>query len=392
MPDSSESTSHQARAALQAARESLELSASHNLGLTLHDSGSQLDVAASFVSKASAGFELRLGPDHPNTLKCLHNVAMLTAAAGSLQEAAGVYEGALAARSRALGPEHPDTLKTSCNLGLTWHQLGEHAKAVEVLSATEESARRVLGPSSPVRLASAHNLALSLAGEGVGRRREGIEMLRAVWQSRREALGPTHRDTLQTCCDLGRTLAGGEAAHRTEARALLVTALEEAKGALGAAHALPRRVEAALRAVEGQAALPGAGELDEAEAEHWAAVQADRRPDDGLTALLMHVFVAPERLGGPPQVLRRDLRRRLLSAVLDAAWAAGATAVEALEADLEGFEAVLPPRGDGGERAGEEGGGGGGAVRCRKVRPPEERDAGGSASIDRSRSRSTLKI
>ena len=101
----------------------------------------------------------------------------------------------------------------------------------------------------------------------------------------------------------------------------------------------------------------------------------------------MHVFVAPERLGGPPQVLRRDLRRRLLSAVLDAAWAAGATAVEALEADLEGFDAVavLPSRGDGGERAGDEGGGGGGAVRCRKVRPPEERGVSASIDLDRGR-------
>ena len=104
-------TEADARAQLVEARHHLELSTLHNLGLALSDCGQQPDHAASYISRASAGFELKLGAEHPNSLKCLHNVAMLTAAAGKLEEAASVYEQALDARRRHLGHEHPDTLK-----------------------------------------------------------------------------------------------------------------------------------------------------------------------------------------------------------------------------------------------------------------------------------------
>ena len=51
------------------AREELELSSCHNLGLTLHACGEHLDVATGCISRASAGFDQRLGPEHPNSLK-----------------------------------------------------------------------------------------------------------------------------------------------------------------------------------------------------------------------------------------------------------------------------------------------------------------------------------
>ena len=312
-----------ARDGLNEARAHLELSACHNLGLTLHDAGQSLDTAASFISKASAGFELRLGPEHPNTLKCLHNVGMLTAAAGKLEEAANVYEQALLARRHALGADHQDTLKTQCNLGLTRHQLGDHQAAVHHLEVAEEHARRVLGPASPITLASAHNLGLSLVG--LGQQADGVRKLRQVWQARCEALGATHRDTIQTVSDLGRTLAaGGEAAHRTEARSLLVNALDEARAQYGAGHPLPRRVEAALKTVEDLISCPEAGALDAAEAEHWMR-GTQLEAGEQLIALLLHVFVAPEQVLEP---IRQAVCQRALQGVLDAAWAAGATAVE----------------------------------------------------------------
>ena len=59
----------QTRDVINEQRAFLELSASHNLGLALNDAQSHLNEAAAHISRALAGFELRLGAAHPTTLK-----------------------------------------------------------------------------------------------------------------------------------------------------------------------------------------------------------------------------------------------------------------------------------------------------------------------------------
>ena len=57
-----------------------------------------------------------LGPEHPETLISVNNLAELYKAQGRYGEAEPLYKRALAASERALGPEHPDTLASVDNL------------------------------------------------------------------------------------------------------------------------------------------------------------------------------------------------------------------------------------------------------------------------------------
>ncbi len=57
-----------------------------------------------------------LGPEHPDTLISMNNLALTIHAQGDLAGARKLEEEALAIRRRVLGPEHPDTLSSMSNM------------------------------------------------------------------------------------------------------------------------------------------------------------------------------------------------------------------------------------------------------------------------------------
>ena len=52
----------------------------------------------------------KLGPDHPDTLSSMNNLATSYPDAGQHDRAMKLYEETLALRRAKLGPDHPDTL------------------------------------------------------------------------------------------------------------------------------------------------------------------------------------------------------------------------------------------------------------------------------------------
>ena len=52
----------------------------------------------------------KLGPDHPDTLKSMNNLAISYAGLGRHAEALKLNEETLALMKAKLGPDHPDTL------------------------------------------------------------------------------------------------------------------------------------------------------------------------------------------------------------------------------------------------------------------------------------------
>ena len=54
----------------------------------------------------------KLGPDHPDTLTSMNNLANSYAALGRHAEALKLREETLALRKAKLGPDHPDTLRS----------------------------------------------------------------------------------------------------------------------------------------------------------------------------------------------------------------------------------------------------------------------------------------
>ncbi len=59
---------------------------------------------------ARARYTALLGPDHPDTLSSMNNLAISYAALGRHAEALKLREETLALRKAKLGPDHPDTL------------------------------------------------------------------------------------------------------------------------------------------------------------------------------------------------------------------------------------------------------------------------------------------
>ena len=65
-----------------------------------------------------------LGPDHPDTLMSINNLANLLRELGRYPEAIALQVEALAKQKDRLGPDHPDTLLSSSNLAISYQNAG----------------------------------------------------------------------------------------------------------------------------------------------------------------------------------------------------------------------------------------------------------------------------
>ena len=74
-----------------------------------------------------------LGPEHPNTLTSLNNLAVLLYEKGDDDAAEPLYRRALEASERILGPEHPRTLTSVNSLAMLLNATGRLAEAVVLL-------------------------------------------------------------------------------------------------------------------------------------------------------------------------------------------------------------------------------------------------------------------
>jgi RNA polymerase sigma factor (sigma-70 family) len=82
---------------------------------------------------------------------------------GRHAEALKLHEETLRLRKTKLGPDHPDTLASMHNLANSYAELGRHAEALKLREETLRLQKAKLGPDHPDTLASMHNLANSYA-------------------------------------------------------------------------------------------------------------------------------------------------------------------------------------------------------------------------------------
>lgn len=106
--------------------------------------------------------QLHLGPDHPDTLASMNNLAGAYQDAGKLDLAVPLYEQTLAACKAKLGPDHPDTLMSMNNLAVAYQHagkldLGLYEQIVAVCKLK-------FGPNHAYTLTSMNNLANGLPG------------------------------------------------------------------------------------------------------------------------------------------------------------------------------------------------------------------------------------
>ncbi len=161
------------------------------------------------------------GPEHPDTLLAMGELAISYTGAGRRDEALKLEEAVLALRRKVSGPEHFETLTAMNNLATSYVTAGRRDEALKLLEEALELRRKVNGAEHPHTLVAMNNLAVSYAL--AGRRNEALKLREQVLALRRKVLGAEHPDTI-----LGMSLLADsydEAGHRDEALKLREEAL-----------------------------------------------------------------------------------------------------------------------------------------------------------------------
>jgi serine/threonine protein kinase/tetratricopeptide (TPR) repeat protein len=162
--------------------------------------------AAEQLEQARALFARHRGPDHPNTLMSMNNLANTFNAMNRHAEALKLQEEALAAQKRVLGPDHPDTLRSMHNSAVSYAGLKRYADAIERLEETVAARKRVLGPDDRETLSSMNNLAGSY--NALNRHAEALKLQEETLAAQKRVLPPDHPDTLRTMHNLANSYSG----------------------------------------------------------------------------------------------------------------------------------------------------------------------------------------
>jgi eukaryotic-like serine/threonine-protein kinase len=146
-----------------------------------------------------------LGPENPQTLNSMSSLADALWRDGHSEEAEKLNRETLDLRRRVLGPENRDTLKSMSNWALDLNALGRYSDAEKLDREILDIRRRVLGPEHPDTLLSMNNLAVDLIAER--RFPEAEKLDRETLDLRRRVLGPEHFETLKSMSNLAFVLS-----------------------------------------------------------------------------------------------------------------------------------------------------------------------------------------
>ena len=163
-----------------------------------------------------------LGPEHPRTLLSMNNLANALWHEGRYADSEKLHRETLDIRRRVLGPEHPETLQSMNDLANDLSDQGHFAEAEKLHREALDIERRVLGPEHPRTLLSMNNLATALYREG--RYAEAEKMFRETLDIDRRVLGPEHPGTALIVYNLG--VVAAHEGNRTEALSLLRQAVD----------------------------------------------------------------------------------------------------------------------------------------------------------------------
>ncbi|GCB25793.1 kinesin light chain [Aspergillus awamori] len=173
-----------------------------------------------------------LGPEHPDTLSSMSNLALTYWNRGQWKEAEELQIQVMELDKRVLGPEHPDTLSSLANLASTYRDQGQWKEAEEMQVQVLELRKRVLGPEHPDTLSSMANLASTYRIQGRWKEAEELEV--QVLELHKRVLGPEHPNTLTSMANLASTYR--DQGRWKEAGELEIQVLELHKQVLGPEH------------------------------------------------------------------------------------------------------------------------------------------------------------
>ena len=150
---------------------------------------SELDRALPLYEETLALRKSKLGPDHPDTLVSMNNLAEGYKAVGNFDRALPLFEETLALEMAKLGPDHPNTLKSMNNLVNGYRAAGKPDRALPLFEEMLALMKAKVGPDHPYTLSSMNKLAQATRPpvSSTGRCR----CLRRRWRSGRRSSAPT---------------------------------------------------------------------------------------------------------------------------------------------------------------------------------------------------------
>ena len=173
-----------------------------------------------------------LGPDHPDTLDSMSQLANSYIQVGKLSEALTLFKEAFA-RSRAKrGADDPKTIGYMISLGVAYHRARGVRESLPFMEETVGRAKAALGPNHVNTLLSMHNLGLAQAT--AGRTADAQRLLEDVVKRAKAALGDDHPETLSSMNTLATLWAS--AGRFADAEKLLQEAIDAAKAKLAPDH------------------------------------------------------------------------------------------------------------------------------------------------------------
>jgi eukaryotic-like serine/threonine-protein kinase len=137
------------------------------------------------------------------TLNMTHDLAWAVLQQGRLGEAQGIERKLLETQRRVLGPEHPDTLGTMEELAFTvcGEGKGQCGEGIMITQEVLEKQKHLLGPDAYYTLVTMDNLAIMLAGDG--RLDEAIKLQQESLEKHLRVLGAENLGTINAMLNLG---------------------------------------------------------------------------------------------------------------------------------------------------------------------------------------------
>ncbi|KAH8429659.1 uncharacterized protein LDX57_007331 [Aspergillus melleus] len=173
-----------------------------------------------------------LGPEHPNTLINMGNLALTYLNQGRWKEAEELEVQAIKTWKQVLGLKHYNTLASMTCLALIYWYQGRWKEAEKLNMQVIKISKQVLGPEHPNTLTSMGNLALSYKSQGRWKEAEELEV--QLMGTRKQVLGPEHPSTLISMGNLASTYLNQ--GRWKEAEKLNVQVIEISKQMLGPEH------------------------------------------------------------------------------------------------------------------------------------------------------------
>jgi tetratricopeptide (TPR) repeat protein len=160
----------------------------------------RVDLAAPHHQRVWSIRTSRLGPDHPETLKGLNELANAYVDLGRLPEALKLRQESLALTAAKLGPDHLDTLRIMGNLANTYDELGRYPEALKLKEEVVARLAATLGRDHADTLRAMNNLATTY--DHLGRHPDALRLREETLALRTVKLGRDHPATLNSIAAL----------------------------------------------------------------------------------------------------------------------------------------------------------------------------------------------